>query len=444
MDVTRENFEKVLREFEAAIAQCDFVAIDMEMTGLYESKELQPSRLDTLDERYAKLKRSVELYGVIQVGVCLFTWVDGHKQGQREGAAAATDGGTDDPGGGADETANGTGDVGGYYEARPFNFNVFPSSSVGGIAVDAHFGCKSSAFEFLARNSFDFNKWVYQGVPYLRTEDAERIRKERMAMLTSRQRKIDADDRHREFVRDFEVALGAFVDSGEQVLRYETGNSYQRKLIHNIVSSHDTLGTRGRNDCIEIFKGSRSAMAKHTAQKIKTLNQNVKNARGFCAVIDLLSAARKPVVGHNMLLDVLHAFSKFHRPLPARREEFERALAQFLPVLIDTKFIIESTPGIKDRYGTSSLDEIAPMLEREAGSGLASIRLHPRFTRSASRNMHEAGYDAYMTGASFIRLLKLDGGVSRAAEQSSELVLYRYINKLHLSTATAKFWAMAS
>ncbi|PIA17318.1 ribonuclease CAF1 [Coemansia reversa NRRL 1564] len=415
MDVTKDNFEKALKEFEAAIAESDFAAIDMEMTGLYESKEHQPSHLDTLDERYAKLKRSVELYGVIQVGICLFTW-----------------------------TANGTGDTGGYYEARPFNFNVFPGSSAGGIAVDTHFGCKSSAFEFLARNAFDFNKWVYQGVPYLRTEDAERIRKERMAMLTSRQRKMDADDRHRGFVRDFELALGAFVESGEQVLRYETGNSYQRKLIHNIVSSHDTLGTRGRSDCIEIFKGSHSAMAKHTAHKIKTLNQNVKHARGFCAVIDMLSAARKPVVGHNMLLDVLHAFSKFYRPLPAGREEFERALAQFLPVLIDTKFIIESTPAIKDRYGTSSLDEIAPMLEREAGCGLAPIRLHPRFMRNATRTMHEAGYDAYMTGASFIRLLKLDGGVSRAAEQSSELVLYRYINKLHLSTAGAKFWAVAS
>ncbi|KAJ2080453.1 hypothetical protein H4R24_003064 [Coemansia sp. RSA 988] len=428
MDVTKDNFEKALKEFEAAVTQSDFVAMDMEMTGLYETKELQPNRLDTLDERYAKLKRSVELYGVIQVGVCLFTWVEGCRQEGEE--VAATDGGA--------------GDTGGYWEARPFNFNVFPSSSIGGIAMDTHFGFKSSAFEFLARNAFDFNKWVYQGVPYLRTEDAERIRKERMAMLTSRQRKIDADDRHRDFVRDFELALDTFIDSGEQALRYETENSYQRKLIHNIVSSHDTLGTRGRGDCIEIFKGSRSTMAKHTAHKIKTLNQNIKNARGFCAVIDLLSAARKPVVGHNMLLDVLHAFSKFHRPLPVGREEFERALSQFLPVLIDTKFIIESMPGVKDRYGTSSLDEIAPMLEREDSSDLAPIRLHSLFTRNASRTMHEAGYDAYMTGASFIRLLKLDGGVGRAAEQSNELVLYSYINKLHLSIGEAKFWHIAT
>ncbi|KAJ2358893.1 hypothetical protein IWW50_003083 [Coemansia erecta] len=397
MDVVKDNFGRALGEFTEAIGACDFAAIDMEMTGLYETRDHQPSRQDTLDERYAKLKRSVEAFGVVQVGVCVFTWVaDGDS---------------------------------GYYEARPFNFNVFPAPAVGGIDVDAHFASKSSALEFLAKNSFDFNKWVYQGIPYLRTETAERLRAERTRLLTSRQRLVTPDPLHADFVADFERALAVFLASNEATLRHETANTYQRKLVYDIVSSYDTLGTKSRAGAIEIFKGSRKAMARHVAHKVRAFSACVDEARGFTAVIDLLSSARKPVVGHNMLLDVLHAYSKFVADLPPARADVERTIAGFLPVLIDTKHIIESTPAVKARYGTSSLDEIAPALEREA---TVAIRFHPRFTRNVSHNMHEAGFDAYMTGATFIRLLKLDG--------SSDMPIYNYVNKLYAATSEGTYW----
>ncbi|KAJ1665478.1 hypothetical protein IW140_003198 [Coemansia sp. RSA 1813] len=433
MDVTRENFKNALSEFKRAIEACDFVAIDMEMTGLYESKEQQPHRLDTKDERYAKLKRSVETYGVIQVGICMFTWTEPSEE-QRQSESAERSEGEEE---------------GGYYEARPFNFNVFPCTSVGRIPVETHFGCKNTAFEFLARNSFDFNKWVYSGIPYLHAEDAERIRAERVALFTNRQAMAVADDRSsRAFVKDFEKALRTFVGSGERTMRYETANGYQRKIIHDMVSRHDTLGTRGLDGNVEIFRATKKEMAKFTAKKLKLLDASVDEARGFCAVIDLLSKARKPVVGHNMPLDVLHAFSKFHRALPETRAAFEHAVAGFLPVLIDTKYIIESTPGIKVRYRTSNLDEIAPMLEQEAAreSQQPLIRNHPRFTRHANQAMHEAGFDAYMTGATFIRLLKLEGGIdlsasiARSCEYGSELVLYRYINKLYMVLGDKMCW----
>ncbi|KAJ2754167.1 hypothetical protein IWQ56_006535, partial [Coemansia nantahalensis] len=195
MDVTRDNFAAALARFKAAIGGCDFVAMDMEMTGLYESREHQPNaRQDSQDERYAKLRRSVEAFTVVQVGICLFTWV-------------------------ADGDA-------GYYEARPFTFNVFPGASAGSVSADVHFGCKSSAFDFLTRSSFDFNKWVYQGVRYLRADDAERIRRDRASVLSSRGRAPVAEgEQHGEFVREFERTLAAFVASPQTSMRHETANS---------------------------------------------------------------------------------------------------------------------------------------------------------------------------------------------------------------------------
>ncbi|KAJ2842958.1 hypothetical protein J3B02_005418, partial [Coemansia erecta] len=155
----------------------------------------------------------------------------------------------------------------------------------------------------------------------------------------------------------------------------------------------------------------------------------------------------------------MHAYSKFYRELPDLRTDFEQSMQRFLPILIDTKYIIESTPAIKTRYGTSNLDEIAPMLEREAGyyspssSSMAThraqlIRHHPGFVQNASQGMHEAGYDAYMTGATFIRLLKLEGGldlyaISSPSENTSELVLYRYINKLYQAVGDRLYWQLS-
>ncbi|KAJ2909717.1 hypothetical protein GGI21_001599 [Coemansia aciculifera] len=419
MDVTRDNFEHALAEFQQAISTCDFAAIDMEMTGLYEDRARQPSRLDTKHERYTKLLQSVESYGVIQVGICLFSWVEGQADERKDGSI-------------------------GYYEARPFNFNVFPCTSVAGFPVEMHFGCKNTAFEFLARNSFDFNKWVYQGVPYLNAAQADRIRADRVGLLTKRQPCVEVDETHKPFVKELEASLRRFMkNKSEKVLRCETANSYQRKLVHDAVARHNTLGTRSRNGSLEIIKGTRKAMARHVAKKVYALNSSINEARGFCQIVDLLSAARKPVVGHNMLLDVMHAFSKFQQPLPASRTEFGRKLAQFLPILIDTKYVIESTPAIKARYRTSNLDEIGPMLEQETvrNHTHGMIRNHPRFAHDSTHAMHEAGYDAYMTGATFIRLLNLEGELDLSASSvSSELVLYRYINRLYVALGDELYW----
>ncbi|KAJ2707862.1 hypothetical protein FB645_000426 [Coemansia sp. IMI 203386] len=427
MDVTRDNFAGALKVFKESISGCDFVAMDMEMTGLYESRQLTPNRNDTSDERYAKLKRSVESYGVAQVGICLFTWVESQHDGLGSG----------------------------YYEAKPFNFNVFPCTSVGAIPVEAHFGCKNTAFEFLSNNGFDFNKWINSGIPYLRADEAHRLKTERAGQLLNKRSPFVIDDKHAEFVRNFERALKGFSSSRRKIMSYDTANSYERKIIYEILSKHDTLGARGRQGLIEIFKGSKRAVSMHNLDKLRKLEANLKTARGFCEIIDVLSAARKLVVGHNMPLDILHAHSKFYKELPELRADFEQSMQRFLPMLIDTKYIIESTPAIKAKYGTSNLDEIAPKLDNEAKYHSLDpiahrpqlVRHHPDFALNATQSMHEAGYDAYMTGATFIRLLKLEGGLdlyalSSPSENTSELVLYRYINKLYQAVGDRLYWQL--
>lgn len=57
-----------------------------------------------------------------------------------------------------------------------------------------------------------------------------------------------------------------------------------------------------------------------------------RNAKlvGFTAVLDLIVTSRKPIVGHNMLLDMLQCFDKFHAPLPARCAAFQAQLFDWI------------------------------------------------------------------------------------------------------------------
>ena len=81
-------------------------------------------RLDTLANRYTEYKEATERFMIIQFGMCTFTW---------------------------EEKA-------GRYMARPFNFYIFPTSMTGKIQPNRIFMTQAQAFDFLAKQSFDFNR----------------------------------------------------------------------------------------------------------------------------------------------------------------------------------------------------------------------------------------------------------------------------------------------
>lgn len=56
-------------------------------------------------------------------------------------------------------------------------------------------------------------------------------------------------------------------------------------------------------------------------------------------IIRELIAQKKPLVGHNCLLDLLHLFEHFVRPLPPKYEVFKRELHSLLPCVVDTKHL---------------------------------------------------------------------------------------------------------
>ncbi|RLN64586.1 hypothetical protein BBP00_00003380 [Phytophthora kernoviae] len=75
---------------------------------------------------------------------------------------------------------------------------------------------------------------------------------------------------------------------------------------------------------------------------------------GFTAVLDTIVAARKPIVGHNMLLDLMQCFEKFHAPLPASCAEFQRELHEWLGTggVFDTKTLVDNAMQNVDSFAT--------------------------------------------------------------------------------------------
>jgi hypothetical protein len=88
------------------------------MSGLY-PPGCEDYLTDDVDDRYLKTAAAAEDFIVTQMGLSLFTWAGSH------------------------------------YEARSFNFHLFPSPSE---ELDLRFSCQASSLAFLAGHGFDFNK----------------------------------------------------------------------------------------------------------------------------------------------------------------------------------------------------------------------------------------------------------------------------------------------
>lgn len=72
--VTRSNFDAALDGLKSCVQESDFVAVDLEMTGVTSAPWRDSFEFDRSDVRYLKLKDSAEKFAVVQFGVCPFRW----------------------------------------------------------------------------------------------------------------------------------------------------------------------------------------------------------------------------------------------------------------------------------------------------------------------------------------------------------------------------------
>ncbi|KAG5017757.1 hypothetical protein JHK85_023893 [Glycine max] len=142
--VTTSNFQESLQEIKTHISNSDFVAISMGKTGSPSAPSwLRPLPFDTAQTAYSKARRAAQRFQLLHFAVCPFSVSRSDK-----------------------------------LLAHPYNFMLFPRDEMKMGMPTYSFSCQTSLLASMARQGFDFNACVYNGISYLSRaqESAARIR----------------------------------------------------------------------------------------------------------------------------------------------------------------------------------------------------------------------------------------------------------------------------
>nr|XP_028696901.1 poly(A)-specific ribonuclease PARN isoform X5 [Macaca mulatta] len=411
MEIIRSNFKSNLHKVYQAIEEADFFAIDGEFSGISDGPSVSAltNGFDTPEERYQKLKKHSMDFLLFQFGLCTFKY---------------------------DYTDS-------KYITKSFNFYVFPKP-FNRSSPDVKFVCQSSSIDFLASQGFDFNKVFRNGIPYLNQEEERQLREQydekrsqangagALSYVSPNTSKcpVTIPEDQKKFIDQVVEKIEDLLQSEENKnLDLEPCTGFQRKLIYQTLSWKypkgihvETLETEKKERYIVISKVDEEERKRREQQKHAKEQEELNDAVGFSRVIHAIANSGKLVIGHNMLLDVMHTVHQFYCPLPAcsfclLREVFvacylaQEDLSEFkemttcvFPRLLDTK-LMASTQPFKDIINNTSLAELEKRLKEIPFSPpkVESAEGFPSYD-TASEQLHEAGYDAYITGLCFISM----------------------------------------
>ncbi|XP_045448596.1 poly(A)-specific ribonuclease PARN-like [Melitaea cinxia] len=410
MEVTRKNFKETLPLISASIDKADFLVIDTEFTGLINGRDV--SIFDTPQEYYTTLLNGASDFLLIQYGLCAFYWDDLEKN----------------------------------YKNDAYNFYLFPRGRPG---PEKMFLCQSSSLDFLASQGFDFNKLIKEGISYMtepiETRLRENLTERQNRILNSENDAITIPEEHRNQIEDICKKVREFLKDGtEEEIEIDKCNAFVRRLLFQ------ELGSRFKNEAFvetkvlenkdRVLKVSRltspnDSKARDTQKKEKEWEE-FEDAVGFSKVARMISQSEKLVIGHNMLLDLLHTLNHFFQPLPSDYESFKEFAHCMFPRLLDTKYL-SSLPPFKDKVNSSVLHHLLTTLS-EPPFSLSKVECAAGrgYTRSDAK-AHEAGYDAYVTGLCFLamqaHLARMRGESCARVPAPDSPLLKPFLNKLFLS-----------
>uniref|UniRef100_A0A8C9X0T1 Poly(A)-specific ribonuclease PARN n=1 Tax=Sander lucioperca TaxID=283035 RepID=A0A8C9X0T1_SANLU len=384
MEVTRQNYKDSLNTVYSAIEEADFLAIDGEFSGISDGPNVSAltNGLDTPEERYTKLKKHSMDFLLFQFGLCTFTY---------------------------DQTKS-------KYITKSFNFYVFPKP-FNRTSPDLKFICQSSSIDFLASQGFDFNKVFCHGIPYLNQEEEAQLREQ-----TEERRNQHANG----------VGTPSYISPSskgpahvpEEHKDYINRVMFQRKLIYQTLNWKfpkglhvETVETEKKERYIQVSKVDDEERKRREQQK----QEREQVSLGFRMDIELA----KLVVGHNMLLDVMHTIHQFYCPLPEDLQDFKEITMCLLTCLHNSELITNTSLAELEKQLKESPFK-SPQVETAEG--------FPGYD-TAQGQLHEAGYDAYITGLCFISMANYLGSFltpPKAYISAHSKLIEPFFNKLFL------------
>ncbi|GFE54983.1 CAF1 family ribonuclease [Babesia ovis] len=418
-----------------AIREADFVALDVEYTGLH----LKDDRYIGLDKCYEAHVSGAKQFIPCQVGLTAAKYLGGNR-----------------------------------WRITPMSVYTIPSSN-------KFFKVSTTTLQFLKDNNFDFHSWIHHGVQHLtpseekeKKHSIEQRKKELEQMLehsgSQREQQAVEFDLSSLSPEDRQMAEGIIQRIKEWIsgdsndpLEIEMESAFQRLLMHTIIGQqfpqvYSHSARRGEERVICVYK-SQKELYHQQKLALESELQRIDDEVGVRQLFDEIVRHGKILVGHNCFYDILHVYQTYYGDLPESVDEFRKVWTDKFRNTLDTKYIGEfhevvSAPqhaatlrGLFDHMCTTELGNsvqqrfavytlagtswflpstVLPLLHHEdSGSSATTSKTNvnktkPRCTNktinaeidkkcttsciqeSSMSQSHDAGYDSFMTCVVFI------------------------------------------
>ncbi|KAI8097110.1 CAF1 family ribonuclease-domain-containing protein [Halteromyces radiatus] len=368
MEILKKEFEEALPNIRETLLEADFIAVDAEFSGLA-TNDVKFQNGDDIQQRYSKIQSHVQAFEIVQYGVCAFKKTDT------------------------------------CYVAKPFNFYVFGSDNDN---VQSHrtFLSSASSLSFLRSNNFDFNKLIDEGIPFYNySEERSLFTTTGGYSIIGRHPVLDdtiLNKHQRQFLENLRNNLANWLQNGTgKPLLVPTNNGTQRKLVYQEIQQGRYNG---------FLKASPRDSRNLEITKIDAADRFQKSSNSpqlnFRHVIEAIRDSNCPVVIHNGMYDICHTVDQFWHNLPENVNDFKQLVGNMWNKVVDTKYMAEFHPILKNCFNTSVLGSLFNTVEEELRKGGHIIRMGDGFDRysvnGSPESCHEAGYDAYMTGIIYL------------------------------------------
>ncbi|GBE60817.1 CAF1 family ribonuclease [Babesia ovata] len=314
---SRLTWKDHLQEARAALRECDFVAIDVEYTGLH----LKDDRFVGLEKCYEAHASGAKQFVPCQIGLTAAKYVGK-----------------------------------GLWKITPTSVYTIPSSN-------KFFQVSTSTLQFLKDNNFDFNSWIRYGVEHL-TPSEERDRKASIELRIKELEQLvnnvppgppaaaiefdlsslTAEDRS--VAEDVIGRIKQWISKGDaDPLEIELDSAFQRLLMHTIIGQqfpevYSHSARRGDEKVICIYK-SQVELYKQQKLTLEAELSRIDEDIGVRLLFDEISKHGKILVGHNCFYDMLHIYQTFYGELPESVEDFRKRWTDKFRNTLDTKYIAE-------------------------------------------------------------------------------------------------------
>jgi len=375
MNIDKDNFDATLDKIKADIDASEFIAIDLELSGITKQNKPTPQSFVNAGEYYEIHKSVSSTFQILQVGLCTFKRIAGEEKEQK-------------------------------YSCFPYNFFIFPEFH-GKRGEDNIIQFSADATQFLRNYKFDFNRVFYKGVPYMKKEEEQKA-------ITfweeyfAKQKEVALTEEDQGFINKLleRVTEGISKLEGTESIfpvgKFVEFDWKQRKLIYQ------ELPKRFSKIVVEKqqIEGHDSLIAKYDSAAVSALEKKKKEIQGwvgFRHVMDHITKSGKPIVGHNCFLDMLFLTQSFATDLQEKTyAEFKKIVLESFPAIYDTKYVINTlVPTLKE----TNLEKVHNFVINgefdKVHPNTVTCSLDPSITYAHAA--HEAGYDAYMTGVIFAK-----------------------------------------